>query len=232
MLKARFKANLEDSRPINWPVKHPYWESGQSQTHAIVISYADDEQYIFDNWPEATDLEWEEVANYKFTGRFPRPKWFHDMQERASMSGTLEHAMIIAATLHFQQQEIDGTPYVSHIMYVATQMDTTEEKIVAILHDIVEDTEMTLKDLSTSFSERVVKAIDALTKRDDEIYILEYIPRVGANELARVVKIQDLKHNMKLERLGRPPTKRDIARYRKYSEALYILEKMGYDSGN
>ena len=76
MLRVRFKANLDDPRPIHWPVKHPWWCTGESETHSIVVSYADDEQYIHDNWPEATDLESTEEAGYVFTDRFPRPDWF------------------------------------------------------------------------------------------------------------------------------------------------------------
>jgi hypothetical protein len=78
MLRIRFKANNEDPRPINWPVKHPYWVSGEAGdgSYSIVISYADNEEYIISNWPEARDLEVEEVEGYTFTDRFPKPKWF------------------------------------------------------------------------------------------------------------------------------------------------------------
>lgn len=76
VLRVRFKANLEDSRPIKWPVKHPWWETGYDDENAIVISYADDEQYIYDNWPEAKDLDIELRDTYTFTDRFPKPDWF------------------------------------------------------------------------------------------------------------------------------------------------------------
>lgn len=76
MIRCRFKANLEDSRPINWPVKHPWWETGFNDTHAIVVSYADDEAEILRNWPEAIDLDSEECDSYTFTSRFPCPEWF------------------------------------------------------------------------------------------------------------------------------------------------------------
>lgn len=80
MLRIRFKANYKDARPVNWPVKHPYWVSGAAadESYAIVISYADDTQYIMDNWPEAKDLEIQEVDGYTFTDRFPKPEWFDD----------------------------------------------------------------------------------------------------------------------------------------------------------
>lgn len=79
MLRVRFKANSNDPRPINWPIKHPYWVTGYSgdDSYATVVAYADDEQYIFDNWPEAEDLDAEEVNEYFFSDRFPKPKWFY-----------------------------------------------------------------------------------------------------------------------------------------------------------
>jgi hypothetical protein len=78
LLRIRFKANPDDYRPIHWPVKHPYWCSGFAGdgSYAIVISYADDTNYILENWPEAKDLETEEVNGYVFTDRFPKPDWF------------------------------------------------------------------------------------------------------------------------------------------------------------
>jgi hypothetical protein len=76
MIRARFKANLEDYRSINWPVKHPYWCSGSTSEHSIVVAYADDEAEILSNWPEAIEIESEEVEEYVFTDRFQKPEWF------------------------------------------------------------------------------------------------------------------------------------------------------------
>ena len=76
MIRVRFHANADDYRPINWPVKHPYWCSGSGEDYSIVISYADDVDYIMKNWPEATDLDIEERSEYTFTDRFPKPDWF------------------------------------------------------------------------------------------------------------------------------------------------------------
>lgn len=85
MLRVRFKANEEDYRPVNWPVKHPYWCSGSGGGCSIVISYADDESYIYENWPEAKDLVTEEVDGYTFTDRFPKPDWFSEGQKERTM---------------------------------------------------------------------------------------------------------------------------------------------------
>lgn len=76
MLRVRFKANLDDYRPVKWPVKHPYWCSGCSGNNSIVISYADDVEYIYEHWPEAEDLDIDEVEDYVFTDRFPVPEWW------------------------------------------------------------------------------------------------------------------------------------------------------------
>lgn len=75
MLRVRFHANYNDSRPINWPVSHPFWESGFTgdESYAIVISYANDLDYITTNWPEASEIEiLEENATYKFTNTVRR----------------------------------------------------------------------------------------------------------------------------------------------------------------
>ena len=78
MLRIRFQANEDDYRPVNWPVKHPYWCSGYGEGYSIVVSYADDIEYIIRNWPEATELDImeDDLKEYKFTDRFPKPDWF------------------------------------------------------------------------------------------------------------------------------------------------------------
>lgn len=76
MIRARFRANPDDYRPMMWPVKHPYWCSGYGTDFSIVVAYADNEDEILKNWPEATDLEITEETEYQFSDRFPKPKWF------------------------------------------------------------------------------------------------------------------------------------------------------------
>jgi hypothetical protein len=80
MLRIRFEAYADDPRPVNWPVKHPYWVTGYAgdESYATVVSYADDESYIFANWPEAKNLDVREVEGYLFTSRFPKPEWFQE----------------------------------------------------------------------------------------------------------------------------------------------------------
>ena len=76
MIWARFKANYPDYRPVKWPVKHPYWCTGEGDGYSIVVAYADNEGEIMENWPEATDIDSEDAEEYLFTDRFPRPDWF------------------------------------------------------------------------------------------------------------------------------------------------------------
>jgi hypothetical protein len=78
MIRARFEANLEDPRPIHWPIKHPYWVTGENDTHAIVVAYADDEDEIRKNWPEANNIDSVYVLEYEFSSRFPKPKWLKE----------------------------------------------------------------------------------------------------------------------------------------------------------
>ena len=80
MLRVRFHANADDYRPISWPVKHPYWCSGYGGDYAVVISYADSEEYSLVHWPDATNLDAEECNEYTFTSRFPRPDWFTESE--------------------------------------------------------------------------------------------------------------------------------------------------------
>lgn len=81
MIRARFKADAEDYRPVEWPIKHPYWCTGyDADDRAIIVAYADDEAEILHNWPEAMGIDADEVEGYVFTARFPRPTWFKEPQ--------------------------------------------------------------------------------------------------------------------------------------------------------
>lgn len=77
MLRVRFKANPDDPRPLNWPVPHPYWVTGYAAdgSYSTVVSYADNVDYITQNWPEAVDIDAEEASGYAFSSRFPKPDW-------------------------------------------------------------------------------------------------------------------------------------------------------------
>jgi hypothetical protein len=81
MIRCRFRQPTDDPRPVNWPIKHPYWVTGEADEYWTIVAYADNEAEILANWPEAT-IEWiDEVEGYTFTSRFPRPEWLDKVQE-------------------------------------------------------------------------------------------------------------------------------------------------------
>ena len=80
MIRCRFQTSPNDPRPVVWPIKHPYWHTGSGFDYSIVVAYADDEAEILRNWPDATNLDSEEVTEYVFTDRFAKPDWFNPEQ--------------------------------------------------------------------------------------------------------------------------------------------------------
>ncbi|BBB32010.1 conserved hypothetical protein [Thermotomaculum hydrothermale] len=118
-----------------------------------------------------------------------------------------------------------GKPYIEHLLTVAEKMESETEKIVALLHDIVEDIEdisfETLKKMG--YSEEVISAVEAMTKEKGEEY-KDYLKRVKANPIARKVKLADLEHNMDTSRLNKI-TEKDLKRLEKYKFAKQFLEK-------
>lgn len=131
---------------------------------------------------------------------------------------TLETAIAIAVNAHRGQVDRQGRPYILHPITVMMSMDTDEERIVAILHDVVEDSPISLDDLrEAGFSEVIVGAVDALTNREGESYE-DFTERVSHNPLARRVKLGDLQHNMDIRRLPEI-TDKDLERLRKYRAA-------------
>lgn len=105
----------------------------------------------------------------------------------------LNKALDIAYKAHLGQTDKAGAPYILHPMRVAMHCETEEEKIVALLHDVVEDTSVTFEELKAEgFSDEVLTALKCLTRTEDEEYET-FIRRVATNPLAIKVKIQDLK---------------------------------------
>lgn len=122
---------------------------------------------------------------------------------------------------HNGQFDKSGLPYVFHPFTVAFNMKDEETCIVALLHDIVEDTSCTFEELETMFSEEIVDAIKLMTHNPEEDYF-SYIERISMNRIASLVKISDLKHNSDESRLNNI-TEKDINRIKKYRKALEIL---------
>ena len=127
----------------------------------------------------------------------------------------LSKAIHIATEAHKNQTDKVGKPYITHVMRVMERCKTDEEKMVAALHDVVEDTPLTIDDLrQEGFSEKILEAVVAITQKEDETKP-EYIARVKKNPLAIRVKLNDLEDNMDIRRLPEI-TDRDMERLKKY----------------
>src|SRR4030042_3566892 len=135
---------------------------------------------------------------------------------------TLEDAISFAAKAHRRHKDKAGAVYILNPLRIMLRMKTKDERIVAVLHDVVEDTRYTLEDLrKAGYSGKILRSLGYLTRRDGEEYE-EFIKRVKHNPLARKVKIADLKDNLDLKRI-RKPKKRDFIRMEKYCRALSEL---------
>lgn len=129
-------------------------------------------------------------------------------------------AMMLAYESHHGQFDKIGVPYIYHIMEVASHMETEDTTIVALLHDILEDTTVTKDKLLDLFDEYIVDAISVLTRCQGDDYI-RYIYKIKLNPIATIVKIQDLKHNMNEYRVENANTKSTLLK--RYEQALTIL---------
>lgn len=131
-------------------------------------------------------------------------------------------AFIIAARAHRGQKDKGGKAYIFHPLNVALRSKGRQEKIVALLHDVVEDTSITTDDLKNAgFSNEVVNAVSAITKIRGEAYEA-YLNRVKSDRIARAVKIADLQHNSDLSRL-KTITERDKQRQARYKRSIEFL---------
>ena len=132
-------------------------------------------------------------------------------------------AMRIAYAAHHEQVDKGGIPYIFHPIHLAEQMDDEYSTCVALLHDVVEDTNVTFETLSRTFPKEIIDVIAILTHTDDEPY-LEYVSRIKSNSIAQKVKIADLRHNSDESRL--PDADEETLNYfrEKYRKAFEILE--------
>ncbi len=137
---------------------------------------------------------------------------------------SIERALGIALEAHGGQVDKAGEVYMLHPLRLMMQAESMDEMLVALLHDVVEDSETSFDDLvEAGFGEEVVEAVRCLTKEEGVTYE-EYLKRVKANPLARVVKLLDLKDNMNLSRLPRV-TEEDWERRERYEQAYRFLEE-------
>ena len=134
-------------------------------------------------------------------------------------------AFILCVVKHWNQKDKADRRYIWHPIHVMTKVKGYDEKVVALLHDIVEDTDMSLEKLKDmKFSDEVVEAIRVISKKKNQKYF-EYLEGVKNNKIARNVKIEDIGHNCNLKRL-KNITEKDYERYEKYKKALEYLSSI------
>ena len=131
---------------------------------------------------------------------------------------TIETALQIAAKAHEGQKDKEGLPYILHPLRVMMLVQGEDAQVVAVLHDVVEDTAVTTDELrAAGFGEAILAAVVCVTHRRDEPYA-DYVVRCKGNEVARRVKLADLEDNSRLDRTILRPQRldADVARLRKY----------------
>ena len=132
-------------------------------------------------------------------------------------------ALQLCYEAHKDQLDKSGMPYVFHPFHLAEQMETEETTIVALLHDVVEDTDYTLSDLrKMGFAQTVIDALSLLT-HDPEVEYIDYVLAIKENPIAKIVKLADLRHNSDLSRLD-TVDERALVRSEKYGKAIQLLE--------
>ena len=139
--------------------------------------------------------------------------------------GSLEKAIGLAVTAHKGQKDKAGGPYILHPLRVMFRMDSVIGMIAAVLHDVVEDTKVTLEDLRhEGFSEEVVSTVACLTRKSDESYDA-FIDRIKDKPMARKIKLADLEDNMDIRRVTEVG-KKDLERLERYHRAWMALSSI------
>lgn len=134
-------------------------------------------------------------------------------------------ALKLSFEAHKNQIDKSGVPYVYHPFHLAEQMIDEDTTIVALLHDVVEDTYYTLDDLSSmGFSDEIIEAISLMT-HDKNIPYMDYVAQIAKNPIAKAVKLADLRHNSDLSRLD-IITDKDLKRVEKYKKAIALLQDL------
>jgi (p)ppGpp synthase/HD superfamily hydrolase len=134
-----------------------------------------------------------------------------------------DKAVEIATKAHEGQTDKSGKPYIGHVMRVSLGCKTQKSKVVALLHDVIEDTDVTLEQMEElGFSEYIIKAVLCLTHQEGESYE-DFIKRAAKNPIAREVRIADLEDNMDVRRLCEV-TEKDFVRMDKYLSAWKYLK--------
>lgn len=133
-------------------------------------------------------------------------------------------AMKLCFKAHKEQVDKSGIPYVFHPIHLAEQMEDEDTTVVALLHDVIEDTEYTIKDLEDmGFNQNVTAAISLMTHAEGVPY-MDYVAQIKENPIAKIVKLADLKHNSDISRLDTVDAK-VMARVEKYAKAIQLLSE-------
>ncbi len=135
----------------------------------------------------------------------------------------LEKAISVALEAHKDIKTRSGRPYILHPLHLMLQMDSEEEMITAVLHDVVEDSAVTLDDLcAMGFPPPILDALALLTHEENVSYE-DYVLAMKGNPLAVRVKLADLTHNMDVRRIPTPLSQRDLERLHEYQRAWKTL---------
>jgi (p)ppGpp synthase/HD superfamily hydrolase len=138
----------------------------------------------------------------------------------------LERAIEIAQEAHKRVKDKGGHDYINHPIRVMHAMSNDQEKIVAILHDVVEDSDWTFERLKEEgFEDSVIESLRCVTKYSEEEDYQEFIRRAATNKIATKVKMADIEDNLDLSRLG-TLTEKDLTRIEKYKKALKYLKAL------
>ncbi len=131
-------------------------------------------------------------------------------------------ALQLSFEAHKDQKDKSGMPYVYHPFHLAEQMQDEQTTIVALLHDVIEDTDYSLGDIKAmGFPDEVINAL-ALMTHDKSVPYMDYVAKIKSNPIARAVKLADLRHNSDLSRVNTVDGKA-IKRVQKYAEAIKLL---------
>ncbi|WP_039017307.1 HD domain-containing protein [Halocynthiibacter namhaensis] len=139
-------------------------------------------------------------------------------------SDQIGQAFAMAFSHHAGQMDKLGEPYVAHLVRVASGVETAAQQIVALLHDIVEDSNCTLDALRAIFDETIVDAVDAMTKRPAEDYDI-YLCRVHSNAIAQAVKLADIADNTSPRRVAGLDPETQVRLTAKYKHAVRFLNE-------
>ena len=152
--------------------------------------------------------------------------WKHDAgykpMAKTSGDNRLGAAIALAAKAHQDHTDKLGKPYILHPLAVMGMVDTDEEKVVAALHDVVEDSDVSIRSIRRLFGEEVAQAVDALTRKKGERRTA-YYSRVRGNQLALKVKLADVAHNSSPARINGLPPKTRIRLKDRYAKARRML---------